>query len=264
MVMTCLSTRLKLHGISGTETNKMTNTYSQSFQISSFDLNPNATARLTSIANYLQEMAYQHAKRLNWGFHDLKKENHAWVLSRFHLKMHQLPGWDDIINIETWPRGVDRLFAIRDFKITNGAGEVIGDATTYWLIVDINTHRPTRINQNVIDLVTRKDTAFIAKSEKLELSDELREAYIKSVGFADLDIVGHVNNVKYMEWCMDALPIETHLEHELAELEINFLHEAKYGEEIQLNLSGSDKIFMVNAVNTLTQKECVRARIRFR
>ncbi len=67
-----------------------------------------------------------------------------------------------------------------------------------------------------------------------------------------------------MEWCMDAIPLETHLNKELAELEINFLQEAKYGEEIQLNLSGTGKLYMVNAVNTSTQKECVRARILFR
>ncbi len=242
----------------------MMHTYSQSFQISSFDLNPNATARLTSIANYLQEMAYQHAKRLNWGFHDLEKKNVAWVLSRFHLKLHLLPGWDDTITIETWPRGVDRLFAIRDFKITNENGDLIGDATTYWLIVDINTHRPTRITEDIIKLVTREETVFDAKSEKLEIPGELSEVHKRTVGFSDLDIVGHVNNVKYMEWCMDAIPLETHLKHELAELEINFLHEAKYGEEIQLNLSNSDQSFMVNAVNTSTEKECVRARIRFR
>jgi medium-chain acyl-[acyl-carrier-protein] hydrolase len=242
----------------------MIHTYSQSFQISSFDLNPNATARLTSIANYLQEMAYQHAKRLEWGFHDLEKKNVAWVLSRFHLKLYQLPGWDDTITIETWPRGVDRLFAIRDFKITNKSGDLIGDATSYWLIVDINTHRPTRITEDIIKIVTREETVFNAKSEKLEISGELSEVYKRKVSFSDLDIVGHVNNVKYMEWCMDAIPLEIHLNHELAELEINFLHEAKYGEEIQLNHSESGQRFMVNAVNTSTNKECVRARMQFR
>ncbi len=262
--MTCLFTRRKLRGISGIEINKMLNTYTQSFQISSFDLNPNASARLTSLANYLQEMAYQHGKRLNLGFHDLKKENHAWVLSRLHLKMHHLPGWDDVITIETWPRSVDRLFVLRDFKITNEKGEVIGNATSYWLIIDMNTHRITRITKDIMELETREDSVFDAKSEKLEMFPELSEAYKKTVAFADLDIVGHVNNVKYMEWCMDAIPLETHLNHELVELEINFLHEAKYGEEIQLNCSGSDQMFMVNAVNIETGKECVRSRIRFR
>lgn len=241
----------------------MVHTYTQSFQISSFDLNPNATARLSSIANYLQEMAYQHAKRLKWGFHDLEKKNSAWVLSRFHLKMHHLPGWDDVITIETWPRGVDRLFALRDFRIGNEKGDTIGDATTSWLVVDINSHRPLRITEDIIDIVTREDTVFSARSEKIEITDQLTEIYNRKVHFADLDIVGHVNNVSYMEWCMDAIPLEIHTSNELAEIEINFLHEAKYGEEIQLNMSESDNTFIVNAVNISTGAECARARIRF-
>ena len=178
--------------------------------------------------------------------------------------MYHQPGWDDAITIETWPRGLDRLFAMRDFKISNEKGDIIGDATTSWLIVDINTHRPARITDEIIKIVTRDDTIFPPRSEKIEFTEKLSEVYRRKVGFADLDIVGHVNNVSYMAWCMDAIPLETHLNNKIAEIEINFLSEAKYGEEIQLNLFESDKKFSLNVVNTKTSRESARARIIFR
>jgi len=240
-------------------------TYSHTFQISSYDLNPNASSRLTSLANFLQEMAYQHAKRLKWGFHDLEKDNTAWVLSRFSIKIHKFPGWDDIITIDTWPRGVDRLFGLRDFKIVDEKGIHIADATTSWLMVDIETHRPKRLTKDIMELETRTDTAFGSESTKIELSDHSLEAHKRTVKYADLDIVGHVNNVRYMEWCLDAIPLETHMAHTLATFEINFLGEAKYGDEIQLNISeGEHNIFIINALHTKTLKECVRAKVSFR
>lgn len=242
----------------------MLKTYSQTFQISFYDLNPNATSRLTSIANFLQEMAYQHAKRLKWGFHDLEKKNTAWVLSRFSIIIHQFPGWDDKITIDTWPRGVDRLFGLRDFKIVNDKGLHIADATTSWLMVDIETHRPKRLTSDITELDTRTDTVFNSGSTKIELTDNLSEVHKRTVKYADLDIVGHVNNVRYMEWCLDAIPLETHLNLVLSDFDITFLGEAKFGDEIQLNISEKDNnTFIINAVNTQTLKECVRAQVSF-
>ena len=52
--------------------------------------------------------------------------------------------------------------------------------------------------------------------------------------FSDLDIVGHVNNVRYMEWCIDAVSSAETADQEISELEINFNHEALFGDKIDI------------------------------
>lgn len=243
----------------------MLKTFTKTFQISSFDLNPNAVSRITALANYLQEMATEHAELLGWGYHDMQKKNTAWVLSRFHVKIHRQPGWNENISIDTWPRGVERLFAMRDFKVKDEAGMTIADATTYWLIIDRDSHRPVRVSEDVLKIESRPDTEFPEPLGKIEFPELYQEVYHRTASYSDLDIMGHVNNVSYLSWCLDAIPLEVHLKHEAKGFEINFLSEAKYGDPITINMAKGEKnTYLLNAVNTKTDKECVRARIIYK
>jgi acyl-ACP thioesterase len=56
----------------------------------------------------------------------------------------------------------------------------------------------------------------------------------KTVALSDLDIVNHVNNVKYLEWCLDFVDAELILNQKIESFEMNFIKE----------LSLKDKIFI--------------------
>ena len=58
--------------------------------------------------------------------------------------------------------------------------------------------------------------------------------------------MGHVNNVKYMEWCIDSATNEFNLDREIREIEINFMHEALLGDDILISGPGESGISTVN------------------
>ena len=59
--------------------------------------------------------------------------------------MDRYPGWGEEILVKTWPRGIERLFALGEFLITSRQGEVLGRVTSNWLLVDLTTRRPKRL-----------------------------------------------------------------------------------------------------------------------
>jgi len=120
------------------------NVFTKEFTIASYDLNPKGQARLTTMANFFQEVAYHHASELGLGYDDMKSRRTIWALSRMRIHMKRYPVWNERIRLETWPSGAERLFALRDFKVMDRTGEVIGVASTAWLILDIVTHRLIR------------------------------------------------------------------------------------------------------------------------
>ena len=61
--------------------------FSKNFHISSFYLDPLGHARMTTLANLFQEMAYQHSNQLGFGFRDLEKDKSMWVLSRMKIRV---------------------------------------------------------------------------------------------------------------------------------------------------------------------------------
>jgi acyl-ACP thioesterase len=58
------------------------------------------------------------------------------------------------------------------------------------------------------------------------------------VRYSDLDLYDHVNNAKYMQWILDSYPEELLRRNEIVLFEINFLAEAKMGDEVAIHTQG--------------------------
>jgi len=224
------------------------NILTREFSISSYDLNPKGQARLTTMANFFQEMAYHHASELGLGYDDMKSRKTTWVLSRMRIHMKRYPVWNERIRLETWPSGAERLFALRDFRVLDSKGEVIGLASTAWLILDIDTHRLIRPKEMMeqFKMIVHDVQMFDKPLDKIVMPGEGRKLMEHRVVFSDLDIVGHVNNVRYMEWCIDAATSADNAAEQICELEINFNHEALFGDLIDISgyASGNESYFV--------------------
>ena len=70
------------------------------------------------------------------------------------------------------------------------------------------------------------------KIEKLEKLQEVTSKNFFKVRYGDIDSNMHVNNVRYVEWAVESLPLEIVLNYELKDLSVVFEKECKYGAEI--------------------------------
>ncbi len=153
--------------------------------------------------------------------------------SRFLAVFHNMPRWDDEISVETWGKGTDRLFGLRDFVMYSASREKLVSATSAWLIVDRKTLRVQRIES------LKKN--FPAQSDRNELDVKLEKIESRPVGptgleyvvrYSDLDVNKHVNSSKYMQWILDSFPVEFVEKRSLRTFEINYLSEAQLGDTI--------------------------------
>jgi acyl-ACP thioesterase len=202
-------------------------------KVASYDVNPQLTARLPVLCRFMQEAAYHHAEHLGLGHSTLSSMNRAWVLARQRIKIHAFPAWGDTIQLRTWPSGRDRLFFYRDFEITSDKGDRLLSASTAWFV--INTEKRERVPSEVY---LTDDLPVGAKvfDEKLGRLKGCRGCGQESlfVNYGDLDMNGHVNNVRYIEWVLNSLSLDFHETHRLQEFEVNFLAEALYGHEVSM------------------------------
>ena len=237
---------------------------SAKFHISSYHLSPRGEARFTSLANFLQEMAYRHANQLGFGYKDLKEKQFFWVLSRLRITVLDYPRWDEEIEVETWHRGMDRLFGLRDFNISNQRGALIGMASTAWLILDSNTGRPIRHSDGLLEERRGPGKVYDQELGKIDLPATMESLNRFWVRDSDLDIMHHVNNVKYLEWCMDEARAHVDQDFLVREMEINYLQEARRGEEILLEGSiEPERGGHFRAMDALHGKEKFRALMKW-
>ena len=96
--------------------------------------------------------------------------------------------------------------------------------------------------------------------EKLE--SPAAPQFTASIGasYSHCDLYRHVNNVKYIEWCLDTVPEDIYRTHELHEIDINFRSEGNCGDI--LTVSSEQEInspaFIHGISNSSTGRELVR------
>jgi len=201
----------------------------------------------TDVAHYLkpgafmdmaQEIAYISADSLGFGYDDLQRYGTAWVLSRMHLSFPAMPHWRDEVEIQTWHKGFEGPFYVRDFRMLGADGSPAVLATSSWLILDIATRRLLRREhlegRLPLDTICRDSAVDAACGKVVMPRVGLEEAGTHVVAYSDVDIIGHTNNAKYVGWAMDCLPFDFLAENRVRSIRINFNRETRPGETVVL------------------------------
>jgi acyl-ACP thioesterase len=206
------------------------NIFSIDFRSASYDVGANAQISLTSILRYFQEAAFEHANNLDVGYYRLQKENIFWVLSAMWVETGILPGFDEQITVTTWPRGIYKLYSLRDFLLYH-KGKEIAKATSLWLMADLKSKRIIRPERFMENIIFPKNKVFNNDFSPIEPLIQTKLIEERRVRYSDLDINSHVNNIRYVEWIFDAIA-DTSPEKTISALKIQYLGEFLENEKI--------------------------------
>ena len=245
-----------------------TNVWHQHFTIRSYEVDCHSRLSIVSVFNFMQEAASQHAAALGVSIQQLRSENYTWLLSRLKIKLKVYPAWNDRLTVDTWPSGVQRLFALRDFELKDQNNHTVGAALSAWLVLDTVKKRPVRVSSFVDRLKpVEGDHILPDRLEKLPGIETHAHERIFQVRYRDLDINQHVNNASYVEWMLEGMPAEVQNAMGLVELEINFLAESFLQDRIITRCSPQDPNngeFLHSLIREEEGQELVRARTVWR
>jgi len=227
----------------------------------------NGQPKFYTLTSMFFEAAATHASRLGYGYNDMKRDQVYWVLSRFHVIMHSYPRMDQPIIIETWPKGANKLFFMRDYRMLNNKNKLLASATTAWLILDGNTGRPKKFEDvNLSNLKIKDRHGIESLPDKLPvISQPDRERTVKAL-YSDLDINNHVNAAKYIEWIQDCYDEDVYKSQNVKEFQINYQLETRFAEEVNIrikNLSHDDPYDYFEGIRKKDRTAAFRARIKF-
>jgi acyl-ACP thioesterase len=188
------------------------------------------------IFQHLAEIAGEHAHLLGWGFDRMLASNQYWVESRLKIKFFDLPRFGDEITLRTWPKTIQqRLFFIRDFEILSADSKKLAAASSAWLVIDAASRRLIPSATSGLDLPATPDRHGLEEPlEKLGLNDSGEERLKLTAGYSAVDMQGHVNNSRYVDWVCDCFPMDMYRSHTLDWIQVNYDHEILPGEEVVL------------------------------
>ncbi len=223
-----------------------------------------ATGRLSPAATlrYLQETAWNHASALGQSLDPRDGGPLGWVLSRLRLQMDRYPAWGERVFVETWPVGVIRMHALRDYRIRDAAGRECGRASTGWLIIDVASRWPRR-PQQVMPVLTEVEPRELVSGlpGRIEAAAPPCEEQDRKVLYSDIDINGHVNNVRYFEWVLDSQPADRLTGGEIRTIEAAYVSEALIGHTVAVRTVADGTESRHTIVELAENREVCRMRV---
>lgn len=157
----------------------------------------------------LQEGSMHNAIDLGLSMWDDVLNGASWVIIRKDLNIYRMPKLGETIRIVTYPAGIKRVFAYRDFWAIDSKGNTLAYAGSSWTLMNLDTRKMSPIPKTMYDIQeVDPGQRLPVPGLRLSLSQELREAYTYQVGHYDLDWNGHVNNVSTARLLLQGVPTE--------------------------------------------------------
>lgn len=189
---------------------------------------------ITSLMDYFGDVAMEQTQKTGLGLDYLLENNMAWVLYKWDIDIYRYPEYGEKITIRTIPNSFRKFYAYRRYEVYNESGDIIAKANSVWFLINIEKRRPMRIPESMYNAYgidkTMDDELVIEKLKEPVRKDFEKEFCIR---YSDIDTNKHVNNVKYVAWSLETVPLEVVVNNTLVNVKVTYEKETTYGEEIK-------------------------------
>jgi len=199
------------------------------------DLDRYGRIQPVTVLDLCQDVATLQAEDMGIGRDDMLKQGVFWAVVRLKYEIVREPGSYATVRVRTWPHTPSRFSFLRDFTISDTAGDLLAKATSEWVLMNVQTRKFVRMSDHYngpTDFI--EDRAFQKKPRKIVTFDEgNRPVHTVVPAFSDIDVNGHVNNARYPRFAVDALnPGE---QDAIRSFQIDYRHEVLPGQPLHMH-----------------------------
>ena len=197
-----------------------------------------------SLLRFAQDAAEEHCLLLGADWDTMAKKNYFWAVIRQRMEISRLPRTGETVTVKTWPMPTTRVAYPRATEGFDEAGNSLFRIISVWVIMDMVSRAMVLPGKSGVEVVgTTFGTELKAPGGLPAATAE--EELLRAVSFSDLDINGHMNNTRYLDWLCDLLPAAFHKDHPLKALTICYMNEAREGQQLHLGISHGD-VFQID------------------
>lgn len=204
--------------------------FKKDFTVMYSDIDMTGSVTMPAICNYFFEIGSIHGRILT---EDAELDS-IFVLTRLYVKMEKYPSVEETVSIRSWLSPVKDRYVIRNFLISDAEGDIIGRGKTSAVPFDINGRKGGAVPENMMKVKT-VDTEPASDHVIEKLHQVISPVYRKNfeVRYFECDINMHANNVRYIQWCIETLPVDFIKSHVLHEIDVNYRAESSVGDMLK-------------------------------
>lgn len=216
--------------------------YKEKFKIGLKDVWKNSQVSNRAILEYLENIAAYHSDSVGYGVNTSKYTKLNWLLLHWKVKVIKRPKYGQILDISTWSRNITKCWAYRDFEVYDDDNNLCVIATSKWILIEGEDAKLKNVEPEMAE-------KYQSKSDKKVFDDEIKklkapEDFVSSIKYKvnrkDIDVIGHVHNLCYLDFAYEALPEEVYAKRPFDEFEIMYKKEIKLGEVVVCKYSKTE------------------------
>ena len=158
----------------------------------------------------------------------LEKYNLVWIITEYDIDVIRLPRFAEEITIETEALSYNRLFCYRRFTIYDESGQAIIQMLATFALMNRDSRKVHSVDPEMVAPYLSEFSKKIIRGPKYtDLDNPTSKDY--HVRFYDLDMNGHVNNSKYLDWIFEVMGADFLMGHIPQKINLKYMKEVRPG-----------------------------------
>lgn len=210
-------------------------TTEKEYEVQYYEIDFKEKLLITSLMNYFGDISTKQSEDIGVGLKYLKDQGNAWVLYKWNIHIDRYPLYREKIIVRTKPYSFRKFYAYRIFEVIDSNGNIIANASSVWFLIDTIKRKAIRITDEMYKMFgLSKDKSDVLYIKKIISPKNIDSEKVFSVRYSDIDTNKHVNNVKYVDWAIETIPLDIVINYTLTDLNITYEKETTYGETVKV------------------------------
>lgn len=217
------------------------NPFEKIFYLGTSDCDYQGNWKLSSMLDAVQNTSNEQNDMLHMWHYDLSSKNLYWVLYKTEMILHRLPHLGESVKVITYTKGIRFLYCPRYCLITDEKNGLVARLGSLLMLVDRNTRKavyPIKYGVEIPDVLELEPAIKISMKQAEVLGRNILTKHIPQ--YTDIDVNGHVNNARYIDWLCNDLGFEFFKQFKIESIVIKYESEILPGDEVESFLLISD------------------------
>lgn len=222
--------------------------YKEKFKIGLKDVGKGKQVSNKAILEYLEDIGAYHSDKVGYGIATTDTTHLSWILLDWKVKVIKRPQYGQTLDIHTWSREIIKYYAYRDFEIYDENHNICVIASSKWLLINNETGKIAKVEPEMADRYQSEwgKSVFPGQEiEKLKEPENYKNGIKYEIKRKDIDIIGHVHNLYYLDMAYEALPQEVYDNRPFDEIRIMYKKEIKLGDKVNCKYAYEQNKHMV-------------------
>lgn len=219
--------------------------YSRPVHIKSYDVDTRRQLKIPTLLAMCQESSEQQLQQFGLDHASLMQQDIAFLLARVKIDFRKIPMEGQDVILSVCPRGSQGAQYFREFQMFSG-NDLLVEVMESWILVQISSRSilpPSTMDHLNIDIQSHRGK-WNGRLGRIKMPGQMPLLAKRPIYYSDLDFNGHVSNIHYARFLLDALPsfssynpdpdLQLAPPKSFRSFSINYISECKWGDVLAI------------------------------